>query len=439
MFFAHWLRRRPQPLSSYRPTVQQLEDRTVPTVFPPMAPATHLQVIIPATSVSGHQTGQAFDVWVQALDAYNRLATGYRGTINLRSSDPTATGSASPFGALTALPLNYTFTGGDLGFHVFHVNLRTPGSQFIAAVDTRTPSIGGSANTSIFAPSVATTLVVQVPSTAATGVATRVVVDVLDQTGHRMLNFTGAVIVTSATGAVNHTVPASLPLTWNFTAGDQGEHAFYITFTESAAATGTATTVTATTARPTLTGSAALTVYPPTVVTHQNVISPPLVFPGVPVPAVVQSLNASNQVVSTTVQFIPSVPGPVTPANNTPATVVTHQTVVSPPLVQPGPAPVVVQPQNPSNQVVSNLVQPALCVNGPVAPANDALAHAEQLQQDQQDLQDHLNSIWQNEQDLQDHLNSIWQNQQDLQDHLNDIWDHQQQLNDYIDSLWQND
>src|SRR5262249_39440231 len=123
MFLSHWLRRRPHPRLRFRPTVLQLEDRTVPSLLPALAPATHLKVIIPETSPTGHQIGKTFDVWVQALDSHNRLATGYAGAIKLRSSDVTATGSSSSR-RLKALALTYTFTTGDFGFHVFHVNLK---------------------------------------------------------------------------------------------------------------------------------------------------------------------------------------------------------------------------------------------------------------------------------------------------------------------------
>src|SRR5262249_42872117 len=148
-------------------------------------------------------------------------------------------------------------------------------------------------------------------------------VKVLDQSGHLLLNFTGTVTVASsvtpATGASNHTAtPASLPITYTFTPGDHGEHTFFITFKESAAATGTATTLTATTTAPALTGSASLAVYPPTVVTHLGVVGLPLAVSGT-APVQMQLLNASNQVVTGFVLSTLCVYGPGARADDTSA------------------------------------------------------------------------------------------------------------------------
>lgn len=168
-------------------------------------------------SPPGHAT-------VQALDARNRLATGYTGTIKLRSSDLTARGSASSRPALRALTLTYTFTTRDCGFHVFHVNLKKAGSQSISAADSRKPSIRGSASTQITTPPVATTLVVSAPAQAATGVATHV----------QLVNFTSTVTIVSSVTSATGATEASPPITYTIN----------------------------------LTGSGLLTVYPPDVVTQ---------------------------------------------------------------------------------------------------------------------------------------------------------------------------
>ena len=44
---------------------------------------------------------------------------------------------------MPSLPANYTFVGGDTGFHTFSVTLETAGSQSITATDTATTSITG--------------------------------------------------------------------------------------------------------------------------------------------------------------------------------------------------------------------------------------------------------------------------------------------------------
>ncbi len=304
MLLSRWFRRcdRPAPARRFRPTVMLLEDRTVPSRFPSPGPATHLQVIVPESV----QAGKTFDVVVEALDASNHVATGFTDQISLSSSDKTATGTATHGSALTALPLSYTFSPSDHGIHKFQVNLTTTGSQSLSAADTTNTSVtGGSASTNVTPAPVPTTLVVETPEQAAVGVPTHVEVEVLDQSGHVMRNFTGTVTLTSsdtsATASPNHhTTPASVPITYTFTPADHGEHTFVVTFNEAAANTGTATTVTASTpvGNSTLTGSGTVTVYPANVATHFGVFAFPVALSGAATPVVVVALNAANQVVT---------------------------------------------------------------------------------------------------------------------------------------------
>ena len=55
-----------------------------------------------------------------AYDTYGNVATGYRGTVALSSTDPHA-----------VLPSSYKFTTGDAGQHTFGVTLDTAGTQSI--------------------------------------------------------------------------------------------------------------------------------------------------------------------------------------------------------------------------------------------------------------------------------------------------------------------
>jgi titin len=91
--------------------------------------ATHLYL----TAVSSGPSGLVFSVTVHALDAYNNLATGYRGTIHFTSTDPNAT-----------LPVDYTFTSTDGGVHTFTVTLATLATAKLTATDKTTGSITGS-------------------------------------------------------------------------------------------------------------------------------------------------------------------------------------------------------------------------------------------------------------------------------------------------------
>src|SRR5205814_1696172 len=98
---------------------------------------------------------------VLALDPFGNVATGYRGTSHVTSSDVQA-----------ALPANYAFTAGDGGVHVFSSTLRTAGTQSFTATDTVTPSITGTLSPITVLPAAASTLVVAgFPSPTTAGAA----------------------------------------------------------------------------------------------------------------------------------------------------------------------------------------------------------------------------------------------------------------------------
>jgi parallel beta-helix repeat protein len=86
--------------------------------------------------VSGFPTsvtaGTAHNFTVTAEDAFGNTATGYTGTVKFRSSDFAA-----------ALPGRYTFTSSDAGVHTFSATLKTVGTQWIKAIDTKTYTIAG--------------------------------------------------------------------------------------------------------------------------------------------------------------------------------------------------------------------------------------------------------------------------------------------------------
>jgi hypothetical protein len=82
---------------------------------------------------SPRTAGVAGSIAVTALDAGNKVVTGYRGTVHFTSTD-----------AAAVLPVDYTFTAADNGTHVFAVTLKTYGIQSVTATDTVTASIKGS-------------------------------------------------------------------------------------------------------------------------------------------------------------------------------------------------------------------------------------------------------------------------------------------------------
>jgi hypothetical protein len=283
MLFSRWFRRSSSPSPVFRPTIFLLEDRTVPSTFgrgffqpsfQTSGPATHLEVIAPENV----QSGQTFDVLVEAEDASNQRATGYTGTVHftLGTADSGAT-----------LPVDYTFTARDHGAHLFQVTLTATGSQTITATDTTTSSITGSAATTVNPAPVATSIVVRVPETATAGVPTQVTVVAVDASGHRVPNYTGTVHFTSSDPN------ATLPADYTFTASDHGRHTFTVTFQTTNSQTVTATD----SATSSITGQASTTVDTAGAVTHFGIFTLGRALAGFATPVLVVALDASNQVV----------------------------------------------------------------------------------------------------------------------------------------------
>ena len=92
------------------------------TVTVPAGPAKTFEL----SSLAGCDGGYGAGRHAHRPRAFNNVATGYRGTVQLTSSDPQA-----------VLPANHTFTAGDAGSHTFSVRLKTAGSQTVTLIDTR--------------------------------------------------------------------------------------------------------------------------------------------------------------------------------------------------------------------------------------------------------------------------------------------------------------
>src|SRR5947207_2831196 len=109
-------RRAQRPVSTFRPTVCVLEDRTVPAGFrvfpsvPAPPPATHFAVLLPQDV----EVGKAFSVTVEAVDAKNHVVPTYRGTVQVSLAGPDA-------GAV--YPASFTFSAADTGRHSFQMTL----------------------------------------------------------------------------------------------------------------------------------------------------------------------------------------------------------------------------------------------------------------------------------------------------------------------------
>jgi hypothetical protein len=92
---------------------------STPVAVSPAAAAV-LDVAAPSTVTAG----VAFALTVTVRDTYGNVVTGYRGTVQLTSSDRKA-----------ALPGKYTFSSADQGVHTFSVTLQTAGTQSITVTD----------------------------------------------------------------------------------------------------------------------------------------------------------------------------------------------------------------------------------------------------------------------------------------------------------------
>jgi hypothetical protein len=102
--------------------------------------------------------GMAGTVTVTAKDASGNIATDYRGTVRLTSSDP------------QFMPFNYVFTATDAGVHPFSLTLKTAGPQSITATDIAVSSITGSQTGITVTPAAADHLVFnQQPSNTVAG------------------------------------------------------------------------------------------------------------------------------------------------------------------------------------------------------------------------------------------------------------------------------
>jgi hypothetical protein len=216
-------------------------------ILPPTALASHIDV-----SAAGFvNPGTPFNVTVRALDAFNNVASGYRGTVHFTSSDPMAvfvnpaTGQPLPGG-------NYTFTAVDNGVHIFSVTLSALDRQTVTVTDTTFGTVlGGTAVTVTTATVPSSFLVAGFPSTVVAGNPGTFTVTAQDTNHNPVPGYRGTIHFTSTDPIVTFADAVSgLPLPGNnytFTAGDAGMHSFRATFNTAGTQSITATdTVTAT-------------------------------------------------------------------------------------------------------------------------------------------------------------------------------------------------
>jgi hypothetical protein len=175
----------------------------------PAAAATLVLSDLPGTLTAGSPS----NVTVTARDAYNNIATGYRGTVTFTTTDQ---------GQGVSLPANYLFTDSDNGRHTFPggVTLVTAGSQTVTARDT-VSGINGSATTTV-TPAPANHFVFTAPANVTSGVPFDFTLTATDPYGNRDTNYQGTVMfMTSDTDP-----RVVLPANYTYTAQDAGAHLF---------------------------------------------------------------------------------------------------------------------------------------------------------------------------------------------------------------------
>jgi hypothetical protein len=158
--------------------------------------------------------GTAGRVTVTLLDAYGNLASGYRGTVHLSSTDPQA-----------QLPADYTFTAADAGAHAFSITLRTAGSQSLMVTDTASGNLTGTPASITVSPAAPATLALSgFPPSVMAGVTGHVMLTLRDAFGKIITGYRGTVHFTSSDPQ------AALPADYTFTSADAGARAFPVAF-----------------------------------------------------------------------------------------------------------------------------------------------------------------------------------------------------------------
>jgi hypothetical protein len=195
------------------------------------------------TSLHGTTAGVAQDLTITARDAYGNIATGYRGTIAMSSSD-----------TLASFPASYTFTATDAGTHTFSVIFKTSGGQTFAVSDTANATNLAFTSSQRDIPVTAAAVAgisVRASSNVTAGVAFSITVSVVDAYGNAVPGYTGTLHFTGPSGSGN-----LLPPDYTFTAADAGTHVFSVTL----ASTGTQTINMADTTNTSLKGSTSVKV-----------------------------------------------------------------------------------------------------------------------------------------------------------------------------------
>ncbi len=166
----------------------------------------------PSPVVAG-TTGK--QVTVSAFDQFGNVASGFRGTVQLTSTDLKAGG----------LPVTYGFTAGDAGQHKFDVVLKTSGTQTIVAADASGNLSSVSESGIVVTPAAASQFTLfGFPGQTIAGTPHPLTLKASDPFGNTATDFTGTVKFSTTDGKVS--AGDGLPTDYVFAAADQGQHVF---------------------------------------------------------------------------------------------------------------------------------------------------------------------------------------------------------------------
>ena len=166
----------------------------------------------PSPVVAG-TTGK--QVTVSAFDQFGNVASGFRGTVQLTTTDLKAGG----------LPVTYGFTAGDAGQHKFDVVLKTSGTQTIVAADASGNLSSVSQSGIVVTPAAASQFTLfGFPGQTIAGEPHALTLKASDPFGNTATDFTGVVKFSTTDGKVS--AGDGLPADYSFTSADQGQHVF---------------------------------------------------------------------------------------------------------------------------------------------------------------------------------------------------------------------
>jgi hypothetical protein len=195
---------------------------------------------VPSTSTAG--VADTFTATIR--DSFGNIDTGYRRTMQFRSTD-----------AQAFLPGPYTFTAADAGTHTFSATLKTAGTQLLTVTDTTSSTLTNQTRVIVNPASASTFSVTGFPSSTTAGAGGYLVITALDPYGNIDTGYAGMVHFSSSDAQ------AVLPVDSLLDFGQGGESGEFYAILKTA---GTQSLTATDTTNAGLTGTqGGITVYPP--------------------------------------------------------------------------------------------------------------------------------------------------------------------------------